>query len=285
MQQKLRRFFGLLVPFRGVVVRLAVRAPSPATALPGPMSASSFVPVDVDAKMSSTCDHSDVEGSNMELFLFRCPPGYDASKLHGVELVLDSGDPLELPDSTHCLRAVPACESISLRGVFPCGKRKQWELGKPFARQFAVGPRSRDTAWAPGLQSGNGELPPVKQSPGLRLRHSFMGGNPIPVTRSGSAAALRMALASAEAKPVFAQGSSRAGDDSRGLDAMQKQAGIGDKKDKQKKKDKKEKKKKKDKKDKKKDAVVKDGPTDGIAKKQKLADGTAKKKKKKNKDI
>ena len=135
----------------------------------------------VSAAGSSQCDHATVEGGDVELWLIRCPPGFDASELHERTIDLSHGGATELGSgsqaSGYSLRPVPAIESAGVVGVFPSAQRKRWLLGKPLARQFAI---SRTPAGA--VTSARAErLPTILQVPGQRLRNAAIGsvGNDI----------------------------------------------------------------------------------------------------------
>ena len=129
----------------------------------------------VSAAGASQCDHATVEGGDVELWLIRCPPGFDASELHERTIDLSQGGATELGSgsqaSGYSLRPVPAIESAGVVGVFPSAQRKRWLLGKPLARQFAI---SRTPAGA--VTSARAErLPTILQVPGQRLRNAAIG--------------------------------------------------------------------------------------------------------------
>ena len=128
----------------------------------------------VSAAGTSQCDHASLEGDDVELWLIRCPPGFDTSELHDRSIDLSQATTLlgsGSQASGYTLRPIPACEGAGVVGVFPSAQRKRWLLGKPLARQFAI---SR-TAASAGSSQGPQPLPKIPQVPGLRLRNSSIG--------------------------------------------------------------------------------------------------------------
>ena len=130
----------------------------------------------VSAAGSSQCDHAALEGDDVELWLIRCPPGFDASELHDrtIDLsqeatILGSGSQA----TGYSLRPIPACEGAGVVGVFPSAQRKRWLMGKPLARQFAI---SRTAAGAASLVVPE-SLQTIPQVPGLRLRNASIGSS------------------------------------------------------------------------------------------------------------
>ena len=151
---------------------VARRGVSFATRLPG-------MPFDsVSAAGASLCDHAALERDDVELWLIRCPPGFDPSELHDrtVDLTQEA-TPLGTGSQAtgYCLRPIPAAESSGMVGVFPSAGRKRWMVGKPVAQQFAVSATPSAAAAAVSSHAPT-PLPPVPQVEGLRLRHAFIGG-------------------------------------------------------------------------------------------------------------
>ena len=134
-----------------------------------------------------TVDYADVKSSNVELFLFRCPPGFDATQLDGASLQLPDGSDASSTDAGSAgggivIRATPDCESQELTGAFPSTKKKRWMISKAFTRQFAVSlatPPEPVTAPPP-------PLPPVPMVSGLRLRRPSLNGMPPPAAECGT---------------------------------------------------------------------------------------------------
>mmetsp|Transcript_23113 Transcript_23113/g.58965 ORF Transcript_23113/g.58965 Transcript_23113/m.58965 type:complete len:191 (+) Transcript_23113:19-591(+) len=141
---------------------------------------------------SGPVDHADVKSGDVELFVIRCPPGFDATRLHGTMVQLsehasslaEDGD-----DEGFVLRPTPACESQGLACAFPSSKKQRYVLGKTIARQFAVSERvAASVASASAADDAPPPpLPPVPQIPGLRLRHSLVGQGEFLAPAGGSA--------------------------------------------------------------------------------------------------
>ena len=133
----------------------------------------------VSAGEPSHCDHEHVEGGDVELWLIRCPPGFDLSELHDRKVKADETTLLGSGSQStgYCLRPLPPCEAAGIVGVFPSSRRKRWLLGKPVARQFAVSlaPAGQN----PALRAEACDLPQVPQIKGLRMRH-FSPGEAVP---------------------------------------------------------------------------------------------------------
>lgn len=137
-------------------------------------SSSSWAPIPLDG---TPVDYADVKSKDCELWLIRCPPGFDVSALDGHQ----AGTSEVSRGSGFELRPTPACEAAGLISAFPSAKKKRWVTGKPFARQFVVtktAPKVEPAAnhkkeWVAGLGQ---PLPPVPQKVGMRLRHAFVGG-------------------------------------------------------------------------------------------------------------
>ena len=136
----------------------------------------------VSAADPSQCDHGTLEGDNIELWLIRCPPGFQASELHDRTIDVSQGLSMigEGSQATgYCLRPIPACESAGVVGVFPSARHKRWLLGKPLTRQFAVtlAPQTLVAASSEGPRP----LPPVARVEGLCMRNALPGVTHPPV--------------------------------------------------------------------------------------------------------
>jgi|TARA_B110000196_G_C20860227_1_gene526983 hypothetical protein len=135
----------------------------------------------VSAAGPSQCDHATLEGDDVELWLIRCPPGFDTAELHERTIDLSQGGPTVLGSgsqaSGYSLRPIPAIESAGVVGVFPSAQSKRWLLGKQIARQFAISRTPAGAASSAGAQ----RLPTILQVPGQRLRNAAIGsiGNDI----------------------------------------------------------------------------------------------------------
>lgn len=161
----------------------------------------------VSAAGSSQCDHATLEGDDVELWLIRCPPGFDAAELHERTIDLSQGGATVLGSgsqaSGYSLRPIPAIEGAGVVGVFPSAQRKRWLLGKPLARQFAISRTPAGAASTVGAQ----RLPTILQIPGQSLRNAAIGtiGNdivapPAPAPASSRKRAAEEAPAGSEGK-------------------------------------------------------------------------------------
>jgi hypothetical protein len=139
---------------------------------------------EVSAAGASQLDHAALEGDDVELWLIRCPPGFDPSELHDrkVDLTREDSTPIGTGSQAtgYCLRPIPACESAGVVGVFPSARRKRWLIGKPVTQQFAVSLAPSAVAAAGASSAAPTPLPLVPQVQGLRLRHAFVGAVPPP---------------------------------------------------------------------------------------------------------
>jgi hypothetical protein len=146
----------------------------------------------------SPVDYSDVK-KDCDLWMIRCPPGFDVAQLDGHQLADGAG---EAPSrgAGFVLRPVPSCEAEGLASAFPSAKKKRWLLGKAFARQFVV--TVPPTAEPPATDddvSVPRPLPKPPQASGLRLRHAFVGGA-LPPPRPEAAVASPSAAAASGKK-------------------------------------------------------------------------------------
>ena len=137
-------------------------------------------------------DHSHVKSEDIELWAIRCPPGFDASQLEGLDMAADrvtQGEGFEV-------RPAPSDESDAVLSAFPSAKKGRWLLGKPFSRQLVVSlpeaPKKAAAAAPPP------PLPPVPKIPGLRLRHIFLGGT-MPAAVAAAPSSRKRTAASEEA--------------------------------------------------------------------------------------
>ena len=131
-----------------------------------------------------TIDFAAVKGDEVELWAISVPPGFDASRLEGLDVTSDTalGNGFEL-------RGAPAIECSPILAAFPSAKKKRWLLGKPFSKQLVVSvpppPHSAATDKLPP------PLPPVPMVPGLRLRTMHLGGTLPPRASAPGASSLR----------------------------------------------------------------------------------------------
>lgn len=146
-------------------------------------------------------DYADVKSGEVELWVIRTPPGFDASRLHGANISIGEAASSSssgvataaapAPDGGSdgfVIRPTPQCESEGLVCAFPSGKKQRYVLGKSFARQFAVSEQigAATAAVADASAAPPPPLPPVPQIAGLRLRHMFMGGATVVPPTGGS---------------------------------------------------------------------------------------------------
>ena len=120
-------------------------------------------------------DYADVKSGDVELWLIRCPPGFDYTQLHGKPAI-----PMQASGGI-TLRSVPSCETEGLIGAFPSLKKQRYMLGRPFTRQMVVTlPASAATA----SEVPPTTLPPVPQHRRLTLRNPYelpqVSSDPVP---------------------------------------------------------------------------------------------------------
>ena len=133
----------------------------------------SWEEVEIDGH--AACEYAEVKGSEVEVWMIRCPPGFDVSTLDGLKMNMAS---LDAPNCTVggdglMLQAVPAHETANHSVAFPDTAGKRWRLSKQFTRQFAL-VNEVDTTLNSDIQPT--EKPPVPQTGFLRLRTSHPGG-------------------------------------------------------------------------------------------------------------
>ena len=127
------------------------------------------------AILRSQIDIADVKDEDVELWVIRCPPGFDVSRLHGQTInVADASECSNTTDSSSgnrvIIRPTPACESEELICALPSMKKQRYVVSKPFAKQFAVTEEIGHVA-SGAVSAVPAQLPPVPQLPGLRLRN------------------------------------------------------------------------------------------------------------------
>ena len=79
-------------------------------------------------------DHANTEADDVSLWALRIPPGFDASRLNGLEIDpsgVTYGDGFEI-------REMPVVEAANIVSAFPSAKKNRWMVAKPFVRQLAV---------------------------------------------------------------------------------------------------------------------------------------------------
>eukprot|EP00967_Tisochrysis_lutea_P040283 scaffold48368_cov32-Tisochrysis_lutea.AAC.1 len=130
-------------------------------------------------KVLESAELARFDQDDVELFLFRVPPGFDPSALHGLKLPIDADETCVGDDGRFALRPVPLCESAAMVPAFPSKDLGRWVTTRPFAAQYSVVLRPPTTSER--MPVGPGELPEIPQLQGLRLRHPFKGGEMPPV--------------------------------------------------------------------------------------------------------
>ena len=127
---------------------------------------------------TSALDASELSSGDVELWMIRCPTGFDAAQLDGLKVKASQLETLDcaVGSSGARLRSVPACEADGFVGLLPDKNRKRWQLSAPFARTLMVtsAAAAATTTTAAGLDVPR-PLPPVPPVSGLRMRRARDG--------------------------------------------------------------------------------------------------------------
>ncbi|KAL3897025.1 MAG: hypothetical protein SGPRY_013141, partial [Prymnesium sp.] len=116
------------------------------------------------------CDYSDFKAKGNELWLIRCPPGFDASQLEGLEIdeaALTSGA-TSLGTEGLSLCPTPLIECAHHMVALPSSHANRWRVGKVPSRHFAL-LHSHDAKWATPCSPS--ALPAPPKHVGLHNRH------------------------------------------------------------------------------------------------------------------